>query len=172
MRAEVRDQLGLRARGHLVEHVDLEASLYPEERCEQADRPGPSDQHEAAGAIWSRAPMRHMWSQALATTLVGSSSTPRWPREGASFHQEVGGGPVALPCIAVVRLDAPFGVVAVAAHVPLAGGTVQAGLGVGPAYYPGDQVARRETGAFGRLEHLTDRLVAEDEALLPGGAHP
>ena len=37
------------------------------------------------GSQWARPPMRSTCSHALATTLVGSSSTPSSPREGSTF---------------------------------------------------------------------------------------
>ena len=104
-----------------------------------------------------------MCSQALATTLVGSSSTPQPPSVGIEPDGELGLDPPALAGEAVALLDAALGVPAVAAHVPLADGAVEAGHRVGPPDDAGDQVARRRRCRSRRRGTRAERLVPQDE---------
>ena len=60
-------------------------------------------------------------------------------------------------------LDAALGVLAVAAHVPLADRAVRARHGVGPADDPDDEVARLQPSGGTRVDDATERLVPEDE---------
>src|SRR6516165_2935630 len=97
----------------------------------------------------ARWPMRSVWSQALARMLAGSSNTPRMPSAGS-------------------LLDPAFGVAAVAAHVPLAGGAREARHRIGPAHDPDDEIANRKPAPRGRRFHRAQRFMAENEALLTG----
>ena len=68
---------------------------------------------------------------------------------------------------AVALLDAALGVLAVAAHVPLADGAVGARHRVGPADDADDQVAALQVRVGGRFEDAAERLVPEDQPLAP-----
>ena len=124
------------------------------------------------GSQWARPPMRSTCSHALATTLVGSRSTPRLPERGVDLHGEVGMDAVVLGAVAVVALDAALGVLAVVAEVPLAHRAVPARHRVGAPDDADHEVARRHRGAGGRLEHAAQRLVAEHETVAPGRRPP
>ena len=78
------------------------------------------------GSQWARPPMRSTCSHALATTLVGSMSTPKRPEPGVDLHGVLGTEAVALRAVAVVALDPVFGVLAVVAEIPFAHRTVAA----------------------------------------------
>src|SRR6187399_2715943 len=63
----------------------------------------------------------------------------------------------------VQALDAAFGVAAVAAHVPFAGGACGAGHRIGPPHDTDNPVADREAAAARRLDHLAEGFVAEHQ---------
>src|SRR5262249_1306690 len=66
-------------------------------------------------------------------------------------------------------LDAMLRVAPVLAHVPFAGGAIEAGHGIGMAHDADDAVAALEAAAPRRLEHLAQRLMADGESLLSCG---
>ena len=66
-------------------------------------------------------------------------------------HQEVGLDPEPLGGVAVALLDAAFGVLAVAAHIPLTVGASEAGHRVGPPDDTNDQLTRHKATALRRL---------------------
>jgi hypothetical protein len=82
-RPQAADHLGFAAFGDPVQHVGLVAALHGQQGGQQPDRPGAGDKHllRAHAARW---PIFSMWSQALATTVAGSSSTPRIPSAGST----------------------------------------------------------------------------------------
>ena len=88
-RADRCNKLGFYTRGHLVENMDFQSTLCAEQGGEQADRAGTGYQ-EMRGSHLARPPIRKIWSQAFATTVVGSNRTPRSPREGATFTRKSG----------------------------------------------------------------------------------
>jgi hypothetical protein len=68
-----------------------------------------------------------------------------------------------LGAVAVKCLDAPFGVAAVAAHVPLRAGAAGARLGIRPAHDAGHQLPGLERRPVRRLAHAPQQLMTEDQ---------
>ena len=85
---------------------------------------------------------------------------------GIHRDQVVGVDAVALAGVAVPGLDAPLGVLAVGAHVPVTGRAGRAGNGVGPADDADDQVSWGESGTRCGLCHPAQRFVPDDEPVL------
>ena len=63
--------------------------------------------------------------------------------------------------------DATLGELVVAAHVPLVGGTRGTRNGVRTTHDSYDQIACRESGSGGRLDHFAEPFVADDQLGLP-----
>ena len=87
-------------------------------------------------------------SQALATTVVGSSSTAEEAERRIHLGEVARLDPPSLGHEPVDLLDAPLGVLPVAAHVPFPDRAVGARHRVGAANDPDDQVAGLQA-AFG-----------------------
>jgi hypothetical protein len=68
----------------------------------------------------------------------------------------------------MVLFNAPLRVIAVTAHVPLSDRAVQAGLGIGPAHDPDDEVPGDEARTFGSLQDFAKGSVAESQAVRAG----
>jgi hypothetical protein len=68
--------------------------------------------------------------------------------------------------------DSAFTEPVVAAHVPFSGGARRARHRIGAPHDPDDQIARLKARAFGRLQHLAETLVADDQLRLTGGRLP
>ncbi len=117
------------------------------------------------GSQRARPPMRSTCSQALATTLVGSMSTPSAPSPGSIFTAYSGMEAVTLGAVPVVALDAVFGVQAVVTEIPLPHRAVPARHGVGEADDADDEVPGDHGRPHGRVDHAAERLVAQDEAV-------
>ena len=149
-RAERAHEIRLRPGLDPIEHVHLEPVLLADQRRQQADRPGAGHEHRLAAARTRAGRPASTCSHALATTVVGSSSTPRMPSERRDLHRVLGLDAPALGHEAVDLLDAALGVLAVAAHVPLADGAVRARHGVRPPDDADDQVPFLERAAPGR----------------------
>jgi hypothetical protein len=71
------------------------------------------------------------------------------------LDEELRRDPESLSGVPVVLLDAPLGVQAVAAHVPLADGAVRARKGVRPAHDGDHQLAGSKAASVRGLYHLT-----------------
>ena len=69
--------------------------------------------------------------------------------------------------IAVALLDAALGILAVAAHVPFAGGTSGTRHGIGAAHDADHEIAGRKAGIGGRLLDAAEQFMANDETLSP-----
>ena len=82
------------------------------------------------------------------------------------LHRVLGLDPPALRHEAVDLLDAALGVLAVAAHVPLANRAVRARHGVGAPDDADDQVAFAERAGRTRIDDAAERLVAEHQPRL------
>ena len=80
--AERAHQSGLMPSSHAVEHVHFKPALHADQRRQQADRPAPVTSATRGCQAAPRAPIRITCSQALATTLVGSSRTPSMFKRG------------------------------------------------------------------------------------------
>src|SRR6185503_14501260 len=159
-------QLRLRSVIVAVEHVHLEPHLRADQRREQTDRPRAGDERDA------RFPRRRALANA-AHMLPGlgnnagrlhqhAEHAERW----VELDQEVRFDAEILRAVAVTFLDAALGVLAVAAHVPDAGGAGWARHGIWSAHDAGDEVARLEAGARRRFLHPAERFMTEDQALL------
>ena len=84
------------------------------------------------------------------------------------FHREFGLDAEALRAVTVPVLDTALGVAPVAAHIPLSGGTGEAGHRVGPAHDTDDKVAGRQPATPWRRLDRAQQLVTENKALLAG----
>ena len=93
------------------------------------------------GSNQDRVPMRSTWSQALATTVVGSRSIPTSAEPRVQAYGVVVLDAPALAAVPVALLDPTLGVLAVAAHVELPAGAGAAGHRVGAAHHADDEVA-------------------------------
>ena len=122
------------------------------------------------GSQNARRPTRATCSHALATTVVGSEQHAEEPERRVDPHRVLGLDPPALGHEAVDLLDAALGVLAVAAHVPLADGAVRARDGVGPAHDADDQVALLQAAARAGVDDPAERLVAEHQPVLARAA--
>ena len=116
------------------------------------------------GSQNERRPMIATCSRALVITVVGSRRTPRSPRLGSTLIGVLRLDPPALGHVAVDLLDPALGVLAVAAHVPLADGAVGAGDRVRAADDPHHQVALLQGARRARVEDAAERLVAQHQA--------
>ena len=112
-----------------------------------------------------RLPMRSTWSQALATTLAGSSSTPSRPSAGSSLTAKSRLDAELLGAIAVALFDAALGVEPVAAHVPFADGAGRTRHRIGTAHDADHEIAARKAAALRRFFDAAERLVPEDQTL-------
>ena len=139
-------EVGLDALLGAVEHVHLEVALPAHEGGQQPDRPGPGDQHalvhraRARGDAVDLLPRlgedaRRLGEHAEVAELVRDRDS-----EVLLDGHELG-------AVAVEPLDAALGVLAVAAHVPLALGAAGARDGVGPADDARHELALLETSA-------------------------
>ena len=167
--AERAHRLRLHALGGAVEHVHLEVALLAHERGQQPDRAGAGHEHALVDRARARGDpvdllpglgedARRLGEHAERAELVGDRD-----REVLLDGHE-------LRAVAVERLDAPLGVLAVAAHVPLALGAAGAGHRIGPADDARDELARLEPAAA--VAHAAEQLVAEHQPLVPGGGSP
>ena len=127
-----------------VVDMHVAAALHADQRGEQADRAGAGDEQRGAAAHLRAATARSTWSHALATTLVGSSSTRVEAERGIDLDGELRRDAPALGAEAVQSLDAVLGVEPVAAHVPLAGRAGRAGDRIGMAHDADHVIAGRE----------------------------
>src|SRR5262249_56790819 len=92
------------------------------------------------------------------------------PERPIDPHRVLGLDPPPLGHEPVDLLDPALGIAAVAAHVPLADGTVRARDGIGTADDPDDQVAGRKRARRARVQDAAERLVPEDETIRAPGA--
>src|SRR5580704_5698350 len=83
---------------------------------------------------------------------------------GVQFDQEFRLDAEKIRTITVALLDPTLGVAAVAAHIPLADGTVRTRHRVGPAHDADDQIAGLKARTRRRFLHLAQRLVPYHEA--------
>ena len=90
------------------------------------------------------------------------------PSDGIDFDKEIGLDAEIFGTVAVALLDAAFGVAAVAAHVPLAGGAGRTRHGIGPAHNADNEIADLDAAFRRRLLHLAERLMADHQPLLAG----
>jgi hypothetical protein len=97
---------------------------------------------------------------------------PEPPQGGIDAHGVCRLNAVPLHTEAVPLLDAAFRIQPVAAHVPLPHRAIRAGHRVGSAHNPHDQVAWYKPAVRWRFTHPPERLVSEDESLLPWGRTP
>ena len=84
------------------------------------------------------------------------------------LDQEIRRDAISFPGIAMVLLNAPFRVIAVTAHVPLPDRAVEAGLGIGPANYPHDEVPGGEARTVRGFQDFAEGLVAESQSVGAG----
>ena len=165
---EVVHQLRFGALGDPVQDVDVEPELDADHGREHADRAGTGDQH------LPRLPERarpHGRDQLPGLRDHGGRLEQH--REEAERRVHLGEvarlDPPALGHEPVDLLDAPLGVLPVAAHVPFTDRAVGARHRVGASDDPDDQVTGLHAAVRPRVHDPTQRLVAEDQPLPPRG---
>ena len=117
----------------------------------------------------ARARMAATSSQAFATTVVGSSSTAEEAERRVHLGEVARLDPPSLGHEPVDLLDAPLGVLPVAAHVPFADRAVGTRHRVGASDDPDDQVARLHAAVRPRVQDPAQRLVTQDQTFPPRG---
>ena len=146
--------------------MDLQAALDGQQGGEQADGAGPDDQDDLG------VPDRPGGDPFDVVPGLGDHAR-RLEQHPGPFQGRVeldhvaGADAVALAQEPVQLLDAVFGVAAVMAHVPLAGGATQARLGVGLADDANHQVARPQVARGRGLQDPAEGLMAEHQPLPP-----
>ena len=137
---EPADHLRLAAFGDQVEYVGVVAALSRQQGGEQPDGPGAGDEYPGGGPGGPAADLLD-----VVPGLGHDGGRFEQHAEGAEggIHRDqvVGADAVPLGGIAVPGLDAPLGVLAVGAHVPVTGRAGRAGNGVGLADDADDQVS-------------------------------
>ena len=131
--------------------MHLEPALRADERRQQSDRAGAGDERHA------RLPRRGAGADAhdLLPGLGDDAGRLQQHAEvlerGIERDQEIRLDAELLAAIAVALFDAAFGVLAVAAHVPFAGGASRARHRIGPSHDADDEIAALEAAAGRRL---------------------
>ena len=166
--AEVGDELGFGALGDLVQDVDVEPVLDADQGGEHADRAGAGDQRVPG---FPEGPRSHGRDQFPGLGHHGGrlEQHSEDAEGGVELGEVPGFDPPAFGHEPVDLLDAPLGVLPVAAHVPLTDGTVGAGYRVGAPDDPDDEVAGLQAAARPGIHDPAEGLVAEDEPVPPGG---
>ena len=163
--AQPADHLRLAAFGDQVEHVGVVAALNRQQGSEQPDGPGAGNEYPGGGPGGPAADLLD-----VVPGLGHDGGRFEQHAEGAEggIHRDqvVGVDAVALGGVAVPGLDAPLGVLAVGAHVPVTGRAGRAGNGVGQADDADDQVSWGESGTRCGLGHPAQRFVPDDEPVL------
>lgn len=165
--AERLNQLGPRALGMAIEHMQLEPFLCADQRRQQADGTGAGDGDAPRPPGGAGADTRDL--------LPGLRDHGRRLEQHAEpieraieLHQELRLAAKALGAEAVPRLDAALGVPTVEAHVPLAIGASGARGGIGAADDADDEVADAEAAAARRFLDPAQQFMADDEPVLAG----
>src|SRR5208337_2295554 len=120
------------------------------------------------GSQKARWPTAITASQALATTVVGSSRTPSSPRELSTLIAYSGSILQRLRHVAVNLFNAALGILAVATHIPFSDRAIRAGYGIGAAHDADHEIAFLQATRRVRLQHATERLVPEYEPFFAG----
>ena len=107
--------------------------------------------------------------------VPGLSDDAGWLHENAEYAEALVGldgktwfDAETLGAIAVKSLDAAFGVAAIAAHVPFAGGAGRAGHRVGPSHNPVDVVTCCETAVARGFDNFAQQFMAEHQPVAAG----
>src|SRR5580704_10974074 len=117
-------------------------------------------------------PTAAICSHGLVTTAVGSSSTPRSPRDTVSPHRVLRLDSPVLRHEPINLFDTALSVLAVAAHVPFTYGAVWARNGVGTSDNADHQITLLEPAGWVRFQDAAEGFVAKYEACLAWGRHP
>src|SRR4029453_11521086 len=164
-RPESADEFRLGARINLIEDVNIQAALLPEEGSEKTDRPRPGYQYIPGLPEGALADRRDLLP-GLGDDSGGLQENPEEPEKAVHLHRVLGFDPPALGHEAVDLLDAPLGVLAIAAHVPLTHRAVRARDGVWTADDPHHQIALPEPADRARVNHAAQGFVAQHKARL------
>src|SRR5579883_2657429 len=166
--AELFDELGFETFCDAVEDVHFEATLSADEGCEQADGTGACDEHIARPPLGALTDARDV--------VPGFSDDAGWlqqhadfPEPGIEAHCESGFDAPPFGAEAVALLNTAFSVFSVAAHIPFADGTGNAGFGIGMAHDAGDQIAFFKAAGSRSLFDAAERFVPENEAVTTWG---
>ena len=168
---EAAHHLWFAAFGDPVKHVGLVAPLGGQQRGEKPDRPGAGDED------LFRCPCRPVADlfdvvPGLCHDGGGLEQHAENPEDGIHRNEVLGVDTVALGGVAVTALDAPLGVPAVHAHIPVPRCARRTRNRVAPADDADDQVSGTETGPRGCLDHPAERFVPDDEAVLTRWRRP
>lgn len=158
--AQSSDQCRFRALGDAVQHIHLQAALHAEQRGQCPDRSGPRHQHPLRLEPRPAADPFHLFPR-LGHDRRRLQQHPDALQAGIELDRVVRLHAPHLRAVAVDLLDAPLGVLAVAAHVELAARASAAGHRIGPANHTDDQINGREPATGRCLTHTAERLVSQ-----------
>ena len=166
-RTEGLHQIGLVTRGDAIQDMDFESILHADESREKAD--GPCAGYEHLPRFPERTSTDHphhlpRFGHNRRRLKQYAEDTQR----GIQSDRVLGFDPPSLGHIPVDLLDAPLGVLPVAAHVPFAHRTIGTGNRVRAADDPDHQVALFEGTSRTRINDAAEGFVAQHETGLPG----
>ena len=170
-RPEGTNELRLGPRFDPVEDVDFEPALLSDQGRQKTDRPSAGDEHGPRlpeGALADRAHLLPRLGDDGRGLEQHAEQAERW----VDLHRVLGLDPPALGHEPVDLLDAALGVLAVAAHVPLAHRAVGARHGVGPPDDADHEIALLERAVRARVHHAAQGLVPEHQARLAARRPP
>ena len=168
--AEILHDRWLRSPLVVIEHMHIEVALPAHEGGQQPDWARAGDEHGPrlphAGAASDAFDVVPSLGEDAGGLEQHAENAQCW----LDLDREFGLKAEAFRAVTLPVLDTPLGVAPVAAHIPLPGGTGDAGLRVRPAHDTNDEVAGRQPATpWRRLDHA-QRLVTENKALLAGGS--
>src|SRR5262249_7838400 len=143
----------------------VEPALSSDHRGKQPDRPGTGDQQSLRRPDPRTATDPFGMIPGLGHDTCRLDQNAVKPERRIELDQKARLDPKKLPTVARPHLDAAFGVAAIAAHVPFAGGAGRAGNRIRTADDADDKVATLEAGIGRSVFHRAQRFVANDEPL-------
>ena len=151
--------------GDPVKHVGLVTPLGGQQRGEKPDRPSAGDKHLLR---CPRRPVADLFNvvPGLGHDGGGLEQHAENPEAGIHRDQVLRVDTVALGRIAVTALDAPLGVHAVQAHIPVPSCARRTRNRIAPTDDADHEVSGTETGPRGCLDNPAQRFVPDDEAVL------
>ena len=169
--AESADHVGLAALGHQIQDIRVVAALDRQQGGEQADRAGARDEHR----LWR--PGRPAADLLDVVPGLGDhggrlEQHAQLSQRRADRHQVPGVDAVPLAGVPVAAGYPPFGVAAVQAHVPVPGRARRARIRIGAAHDADDEVTDGEPATGRRRNHPAQRLVPDDQPVLPRRRRP
>jgi hypothetical protein len=165
-RPEAAHHFWLAALGDQVKHAGLVAPLGGQQGGEKPDRPGAGNEYPLRCPRRPAADLLDM-VPGLGQHGGGLEQHAEDPEGGIHRDQVLRVDAVALGRITVTAPDAPLGVLAVQAHIPVPRRARRAGDRITPADDADHEVPGAESGPRGCLGHPAQRFVPDDEAVLP-----